>query len=156
MADTISQLIGRHPLLEGLPAADLEQVAGCSHNVVADEGRILFVEGEPATCLYLIRRGQVSLEIHSPGRGPVVIETMGPSSVVGWSWLFRPYRWSFTGRVTSPLAAVAVDGGCLRAKAEADHDLGFILMRRFAGLMLERLQATRIRLLDLYGDGSSR
>ncbi len=156
MAETIVELIGGHPLLEGLSPTDVEQVAGCSRNVVAEPGDILFLEGDPATTLYLIRRGRVSLEVHAPGRGPLVIETVGPRSVVGWSWLFPPYRWNFTGRVTSPLGAVAVDGNCLRAKAEADHELGFLLMRRFASLMLERLQATELRVLDLYGDGPGR
>jgi CRP/FNR family cyclic AMP-dependent transcriptional regulator len=154
MAESLAELIGRHPVLEGLSPADVAQVAGCSHNLVAEVGEVLFWEGDPATTLYLVRRGQISLEVHAPGREPLLIETVSEGSVVGWSWLFPPYRWTLSGRVSAPLGAVAIDGSCLRGKAEADHELGYVLMRRFAAIMLQRLLATRLRLLDLYGDGS--
>ena len=50
------------------------------------------------------------------------------------------------------MRALAFDGACLRGKCEADPGLGYALMQRFAPVMIERLQATRLRLLDLYGD----
>jgi hypothetical protein len=34
---------------------------------------------------------------------------------------------------------------------DADPALGHALSRRFIGVVVDRLQATRIRLLDLYG-----
>jgi hypothetical protein len=46
---------------------------------------------------------------------------------------------------------VAFDGACLRGKCENDHELGYELMRRFAAVLIERLQATRFQLLDVYG-----
>ena len=47
--------------------------------------------------------------------------------------------------------AIALDGKCLRGKCDDDHSLGYELMKRFAHIMEERLQATRLQLLDLYG-----
>jgi hypothetical protein len=41
----------------------------------------------------------------------------------------------------------------LRKKCEEDHDLGYELMKRFSAVMIQRLQATRLQLLDLYGEG---
>jgi hypothetical protein len=81
----------------------------------------------------------------------MTISTHGPGELIGWSWLFPPYRWHFDGRVVERGSAIAFDGECLRGKAEGDHDLGYELMKRFAAQMVERLQATRIQLLDLYG-----
>ncbi len=80
-----------------------------------------------------------------------MISTLGEGAVVGWSWLFPPHRWSFDARALEQVRAVAFDGGCLRGKCDADHELGYELMRRFAAVMLERLQATRLQLLDVYG-----
>ena len=80
-----------------------------------------------------------------------MIETLGPGEVVGWSWLFEPYRWQFDGRAVAPTRVVAFDGACLRGKCEADHELGYELMRRFVASVIERLQATRLQLLDVYG-----
>ena len=80
-----------------------------------------------------------------------MIETLHPGEVVGWSWLFAPYRWQFDGRVTEPSDLVTFDGACLRGKCDADHELGYQLMSRFAANVIARLQATRLQLLDVYG-----
>ncbi len=81
-----------------------------------------------------------------------MIETLQRGEVVGWSWLFEPYRWQFDARATRADArVVGFDGACLRGKCEADHELGYQLMRRFAASLIERLQATRLQLLDVYG-----
>jgi CRP-like cAMP-binding protein len=88
-----------------------------------------------------------------PTRGAVVIETLEAGEVVGWSWLFAPYRWHFDARALSLVRATSFDGACLRGKAESDPKLGYELMSRFAQVMIRRLQWTRLRLLDVYGDG---
>ena len=80
-----------------------------------------------------------------------MIETLHDGDVVGWSWLFPPHRWHFDGRATAPTSLIAFDGACLRGKCDADHELGYQLMRRFAASIVERLQATRLQLLDVYG-----
>jgi CRP-like cAMP-binding protein len=71
--------------------------------------------------------------------------------VLGWSWLFPPYRWHFDARALELTRAIALDGKCLREKCEEDHDLGYELVKRVAQIIMERLQATRLQLLDVYG-----
>ena len=61
-----------------------------------------------------------------------------------------PLEQSTPGRSTGT-SAVALDGACLRGKCEADTALGYRLMARFARLTQQRLQETRLQLLDLYG-----
>lgn len=156
MTTPISQLVAAHPLLAGLSDDAIAQVVGCAHNVAFKPGELLFAEGAPAETFYLIRRGHVSVEVHAPGRGPIVIETLGPGAVVGLSWLIRPHRWTFDARAGDAVGAIAIDGGCLRAKADADPAFGYALLQRVSGQLLARLQATRMRLLDLYGDGHGR
>ena len=51
---------------------------------------------------------------------------------------------------------VAFDAACLRGKADEDPVLGYELMRRFIPVIVERLQATRVRLLDVYGHVGAR
>jgi CRP-like cAMP-binding protein len=148
---SIAQLVARHPLLAGLDENAVAQVAGCARNVAFEPGRLLLAEGDRADTLYLVRRGHVAIEVHAPGRGSVVLETVGPGSVVGWSWLIPPYRWSFDARARDDVGAIAIDGACLRHKAQADPELGFALLSRVSSELLSRLQATRLRLLDLYG-----
>jgi CRP-like cAMP-binding protein len=147
------QLLARHDFLAGIGDEALETVVGCAQNAAFESGELLCTEGASADTFYLLRRGRVSLEVHAPGRGPVVIETVEPGSVVGWSWLVPPYRWTLDARAIGPVGAVAIDGACLREKAERDPSLGYALLTRISAHLLARLQATRIRALDLYGTG---
>lgn len=155
-ASPVAELVLDHPLLRGLPAGQVGPVAGCARNVALRPGEMLLREGGAADTFYLVRRGRVAIEVLSPASGPVVVETVGPGGCVGWSWLFPPYRWHFDARALEPVGAVAVDGACLRSKADSDPALGYALMTRVSAVLLERLQATRVRLLDLYGNGHDR
>jgi CRP/FNR family transcriptional regulator, cyclic AMP receptor protein len=149
----IPELIDEIPALAGLDPAGRELIAGCGRNVVVPTGAHLFREGDAANTFYAIRRGRVALELVPPAGAPMVIETLDAPEVVGWSWLFPPHRSRFDARVIEELHAIAFDGSCLREKCESDHDLGFELMRRFAQIITDRLQATRLRLLDVFGPG---
>jgi CRP-like cAMP-binding protein len=150
---TLDELVAHTAVFSGLGDAQVDLIAGCGRIVVFDAGRRLFREGDPADTFFLIRRGRVALTTHVPARGEITIETLEPGEVVGWSWLFEPYRWYFDARAVEDVGAIAFDGACLRGKCDADPALGYELMRRFAQVMIDRLQHTRTRLLDLYGDG---
>ncbi len=147
---TIDELIGESQTFAGLEPAQLELIAGCARNEHVDAGTMLLREGEPADQFFLIRHGVVALELDAPS-GPLVIQTLGDGEVVGWSWLFAPYRWQMDGRAISDCSLVNFDGACLRGKCEADHELGYQLMSRFAANVIDRLQATRFQLIDVYG-----
>lgn len=148
----IADLLAEHPLFHGLDPPVLALVSGCGRNVHFDAGTRILHEGAPADTFYVLRGGRVALEVFTPGRGPVVIETLGPGDVLGWSWLFPPYRWHFDAHAADSVRAIALDGVCLREKCHDDPLLGYELTQRFASVMLDRLQATRLRLLDVYGD----
>jgi CRP-like cAMP-binding protein len=148
---TLEELIAASPVFAGLAPEHLALIAGCASNEHFAAGARIFSEDEPADRFYLIRKGALALEIDAPGRGALVIETLHEGEVVGWSWLFEPYRWQFDGRASELTRVVSFDGACLRGKCEADHELGYQLMRRFAASLIDRLQATRLQLLDVYG-----
>jgi CRP/FNR family transcriptional regulator, cyclic AMP receptor protein len=153
---TLDAVLREAPVFAGLGREELELVAGCGSNVGFAEGKMLFREGDAADTFYLVRRGDIVLETFVPARGSMTIETLGAGEVLGWSWLFPPYRWHFDARALTPVRATAFDGACLRGKCVDDPVLGFDLMSRFAQVLIERLQWTRLRLLDLYGDAGLR
>lgn len=91
------------------------------------------------------------MEVHAPGGGDHLIDTVEAGDVVGWSWLVPPYHWFFDARAVGDVSVVSLDATCIRAKCDEDPRLGYALMQRVAQVMYQRLQATRVRLLDLYG-----
>jgi CRP/FNR family transcriptional regulator, cyclic AMP receptor protein len=148
---SLEQLIGDSPTFAGLDPRHLALIAGCGRLEHVAAGTPLFVEGAPADRFFLIRSGAVAIEVRGPTGHALVLESLHEGDVAGWSWLFPPHRWQFDGRATLPTSVIAFDGACLRGKCDADHELGYQLMRRFAGAIVERLQATRLQLLDVYG-----
>jgi CRP-like cAMP-binding protein len=153
---TVSQLLGEARFFDGLRAETIELVSGCASNVQFDPGTTIFREGEHADAFYLLRQGSVALETYVPARGAVMIETIEAGDVLGWSWLFPPYRWHFDASALTAVRATAFDGKCLRGKCAADPTLGYELVSRFAQTLIERLQWTRLRLLDVYGHDGER
>jgi CRP-like cAMP-binding protein len=148
---TIEPLLAKHPFFKGLAPEHLKLLVGCSTNVIFEADQFLFREGEDANTFYVIRSGRVQVETFSPKHGPITIQTAGEGDVLGWSWLVPPYHWRFDAKATDQVRVIAIDGKCLREKCEDDHNLGYELMRRFALIIAERLEATRLQLLDVYG-----
>jgi CRP-like cAMP-binding protein len=153
---TIDELLREHPFLADMDEATIALMAGCAVNVHVRPGEYLFREGEPADHFYVIRRGVVAVEVHQPARGPLVIDTVEAGEILGFSWLVEPYRYLFDARALQDTSAVSLDGVCLRGKCETDPRLGHELMKRVARTMYDRLHASRVRLLDLYGGADVR
>ena len=148
---TIDELLGEVPMFEGMARERIELIAGCASNRVFDDGAYLLREGEPADAFYVIRAGDVALETHVPQRGALTLQTLHSGDVLGWSWLVSPDRAAFDARALGEVHAMAFDGRCLRGKCDQDHDLGYDVLMRFVSVIVDRLQATRLQLLDVYG-----
>jgi CRP-like cAMP-binding protein len=148
---TLDALITESPVFAGLDAEQLALVAGCGRNVVFEPGDRIFREGDGADTFFLIRSGIVALDTYVPNRGALTVDTVGPGEIAGWSWLVEPYKWHFTGRAVEQVRAVQFDGACLRRKCDEDPLLGYDLLNRFVHVLVERLQATRFQLMDVYG-----
>jgi CRP/FNR family cyclic AMP-dependent transcriptional regulator len=154
--ETFEKVLAEHPFFRDLRPEHLDTVVGCAANVKFEPGRFVFREGDQADRFFVIREGKVGIEVFVPNRGPITIETVEGGEVLGWSWLFPPYKTHFDARALTHVRALALDGACLRGKCEKDTDLGFHFMRRFTQIVVERLEATRMQLLDLYGDAGER
>ncbi|MET7402435.1 cyclic nucleotide-binding domain-containing protein [Dactylosporangium sp. NPDC005572] len=147
---TTRELLEAHPFLAGLTAGDIGRLEPLARPEPFPAGTRIFEENGPAERFWLIGDGQVDLDIRVPGRGDVIMETLGPGTVLGWSWLFPPYRWHFGAVAAGPVRSIAVDGTAVRALCDADPVFGYELTRRFMAVVVGRMQATRLRLLDLY------
>ena len=147
----LERIVKEHPFFAGMQNAFCELVCGCAKNVRFEAGQYVFHEGEPADWFYLLRHGRVALQVTAPGRGAVTFQTIAEGEIDGLSWLIPPYRWTYDAKAIEPIRAIAMNASCLRQKCEADHDLGYEMMKRFMPVLIQRLQATRLQILDVYG-----
>lgn len=148
---SMEQIIGEHPFFAGIDTAYLRLISSCATNVRFEPGRYVLRHGESAERFYLLRHGRAVLELSAAGRGTLTFQTIGPGELIGVSWLIPPYRWTYDAKALELIRAIAVDAACLRGKCEQDHHLGYELMKRFMPVLIQRLQAARLQLLDVYG-----
>ncbi|EMP56221.1 putative Crp/Fnr family transcriptional regulator [Marinobacter santoriniensis NKSG1] len=148
---SIAQLVCEHPFFQGLNSEFCDLMCGCARNVRFNPGEYLFHQGEDADHLYLIRHGQVALELAVPGKSPVSFQTLHDGDVVGVSWVLPPYHWSSDARAMSLTRAIAMDAHCLRKKCDEDPALGYAVLKRLLPILTSRLNATQMQILDVYG-----
>ena len=139
-----------HPLLAGVAPTLRHQLAEFVSETAFPGGERIFVEGGPANRFWLLESGAVGLGLHVPGRGDQIVETVGAGQLLGWSWLLPPYRWRFEAASIAPVTALEFDAAGVRRRCDDDARFGYAVMRLFLPVVANRLQATRVRLLDIW------
>jgi CRP-like cAMP-binding protein len=138
-----------------LPAEHRQRLMQLAQEVSFPLGTRLFEEGGRADRFWIIRTGTVDLDMRVPGRRAAVLESLGHNELVGWSWLFPPYTWHLGAEAASPLRAFEFDATAVREICQEDPEFGRTIARWVGEVVAHRLQAARIRLLDLYGPNGS-
>jgi CRP-like cAMP-binding protein len=139
------EILDVHPFVAGLSKRALDRLSAYAHRAVFRPGQQLFAEGGSADRFWLLGDGEVELSLTVGGRR-VFIDRLGDGDVLGWSWLFPPYRWHFDAMATGQTSVVECDGPGVRRLCEQDREVGYELTHRFLDIVVRRLQATRMRL----------
>jgi len=148
---TLESILSEHYCFKGLEKKYLDMIVARATHAGYDEGDYIFHEGDKGDKLYIIREGIVALETRlAPDRDPITIQMIGEGDVLGWAWLFPPHLCHFDAKAVAPTKTVVLDGTFIRTKCEEDHDLGYELMKRFASLIQQRLQAVRLQNPNMY------
>jgi CRP-like cAMP-binding protein len=147
---TMAALLAEQPFFGGMRPIHLERLSYYAKRSVFHAGTRIFNEGGHADRFWVIRDGRVQLDTHLPGRPDAVIDTLGPGTVLGWSWLFPPHTWHFGALAMEPTLTVELEAPGVQRLCQGDPEIGYELTRRFMAIVVERLQATRVRLIDVY------
>lgn len=147
---TLEPILAEHPFFKDLKPEYLSILVGCASNVRFEANEMIFQHGGPANKFYIIRHGEVAIEVHDPRRRTIRIQTLRDGDVFGWSWMFAGRSSHFDARALILTRAIAMDGDCLRGKFNNDHSLGYEMMLRFTPVIIRRLEAASMQLLDIY------
>jgi CRP/FNR family transcriptional regulator, cyclic AMP receptor protein len=148
MSSATASTLAACPFLHGMSEDHLAMVASAAVEVTIPAGHRLFEDGGYARKFWLIESGRAALDLHVPGEGRVVIDSLGIGALLGWSWLFPPYQWAFGAVATTDVQAFEFDAEVVRARCAEDPELGYDLTRRVALILARRLRTTRIKLLS--------
>jgi len=151
MTNFIAEALSEHPIFKGLPFITLNDMIDCATEKLFSRGSTIFLEGEDANYFYLILSGAVDLSLHTHNKGPIAIQSLHNGDILGWSWLFSPFVWHFDAFAREKTNTIRIDGKCIRKRCKDNPELGYELMNRFSKVMLDRLNTTRLQLVDIYG-----
>jgi len=149
MIETLEPILREHPFFRDLRQEFFNIILGCASNVRFKPGEVIFNEGDEADKFYLIRQGNVAIDVARSKHNSITIQTVHDGDILGWSWLIPPYRARFLCRAVDDTRAIGLNGKCLREKCENDHDLGYELLKRMTKVFTQRLENTRLQLLEL-------
>jgi CRP/FNR family transcriptional regulator, cyclic AMP receptor protein len=155
MIEVTTSALAAHTFLRGMAPGHLDALTEAATDVMFPARHRMFAEGGHAASFWLIRAGHVELDLNVPGEGPVGFETVGIGGLLGWSWLFPPYRWAFGAVCATPVEAFEFDAAAVRSRCAADPALGYDLTTRLTHVLAGRLQKTRVRLIATSRTGIS-
>ena len=115
-------------------------------------GKVIFEEGAANPWLYLIVEGEVALEMCIPARGCTRILTLGPGDLLAWSSVLGGARMTAGAHALTDVRVLVASAQAILNLCAADHTFGFEFFQGVAAALSKRLVATRLQLLDLYGD----
>lgn len=123
---------------EGLSSAQLSVLR--PHFELCDfpSGMVVFVQGAPATYLYIVVAGEVLVEFKPDDSPPMVIARVRPGGIFGWSAALGNQAYTSGAVSTTYSQALRVQGEDLRSLCENHQDIADIILRQLANVIAER------------------
>ncbi len=146
----IENIISQVPMFKSLPKEAVSLIASCGEEVTFEPETQILTEGAMASTFYIIKTGTVSLQVREPQAIPIVVQTISSNSLLGLSWLSPPYQWAFDAFALEKVTAIEFHAACVREKLSASPEYGFVILQAILNVFLDRLQATRTRMIDIY------
>ena len=154
MGEALVDAVAGLPIFAGLSREELERLADMAVEETFPAGSAVFSEGEPAGDLYVMLDGRVTLCMRVPGQPDTCFLSLRSGELLGWSALLARPRVA-TARVMRPTKLLRFPRSDLLELCETDHHVGYAIMRQAFEEIAERLQTTRLQLLDMFGKPGS-
>jgi len=146
----LTKTLRRIPWFVDLEPDKLSRLSSVASIHELQPGQVLFREGDRKDCFYVVLEGQVSLDMEVPTRGVVTFYTAEAMDVVGWSSMTPIARQrTATVRARKPSLLIGFNSELLQQICDEDCELGYIIMRRLANVVANRLLTIRLCLLDI-------
>lgn len=146
--ESIIEYLSTHEFFSALSADIVKLLCEYANIREIKKGQILFQQGEYANKFYIVRNGRISVQIPALMGPTLEVQALCKNQVLGWSWLISPYQWHFQAKAEEDSTLLEFDGAALLVRCEQEPKFGYELLKRFAALMSERLDASRQKLMD--------
>jgi CRP/FNR family transcriptional regulator, cyclic AMP receptor protein len=129
--------ISKYDLFGGISSRVMKEITDICVEEVYDKGTTIFNQGERAENLYILREGTLNLMVKNGGS--LVFSLSEQGEVFGWSSLFESGRYTASGICDTDLKVFKIERKELYKILKHNAGDGFIIMRRLAGVIANRL-----------------
>lgn len=131
-------------LFKGLDQDQLAKIAAITREISMENGQKLFVEGDEAKHIYILKEGAVELMIEVDRDLQLPISMLrNPGEIFGSHALIAPYQYSLSARCEEAGTLLGIERSSLKELMVADRGLECMIMRNLAEDFLDRLRGTR-------------
>ena len=145
---SITEYLSAHEFFSQFRDDDLKFLCECSSMREIKKGQILFRQGEHADKFYVVRSGRISIQMPAIMGPTLEIQAVDEGQVLGWSWLISPYKWNFQTKAEEDSELLQFDGAAILARCEQEPKFGYELLKKFAALMSDGLNAARQKMME--------
>ena len=135
-------------IFEELNERELEQIAKAAKMEELGAGATLTEAGAPASRLYLIVDGRVTVNVQGPQGKIIGADEIGPGQVLGWSALVGPYVYTASGVTTEKTKLIVFSGSKLREIFEVNNHIGYRVLKGMGAVISRRISALESRVVN--------
>ncbi len=147
-------LLRQMDLTAGLSDVELGELAKIAHHTEFSAATVVFREGQNQSVIYWVVDGSITLETTGARLKPIVLLTVGPGEVLGWSALVGDSRMTAKASAVTNTRLIGFPADDLKKLCDENHELGYRVMNSIAENLSRRLHATRQFLVGAIEDSS--
>ena len=155
-----------------IPGDKLSAIAQMGERIEFKPQEVIFQQEDTAKNLYGVLDGEVELSLIFKGEvfktdiqyedsvhtrvevleRPIIIDTVGPGEIFGWSSLVNPKRLTATAKCSKLTQVFSLPAADLKSTLDKDPGLGYVIMERLAEIISSRLQSRTDKLIEAWGE----
>lgn len=140
-------------IFEGLTPQQVDMLSPFMQEVHLEKDVIVFEQGQPADCLYILLEGEVEVWYKPYDGPPLIVTRILPGGVFGWSAALQREAYTSAALPVVDGLAYRMHGSRLRELCVRYPDIGEIFLDRLAGVIAERLRNTHSSILNMLSQG---
>jgi len=148
--EPLEYAVANHEFFQDFKPEHLQLFQDCAGDAHYRKDQYLLHQGQENERFFIIRKGEVRLELTTPEYGTFPIQMVVQGEILGWSWIMPPYQSIFDARANEPTHVIAFDCRSLRRRCEIDFEFGYRVLQKFSLALSSRLDATRAKLIEYH------
>jgi CRP/FNR family cyclic AMP-dependent transcriptional regulator len=148
--ENIQSILTENYFFKDFTPSEIELLVKHAKFKTFNEGEFLFSTGQEAKSFYLVISGTVSLQVSSHEHGIIELDSVQDSEFIGWSWLKSPFIYKFDAINFVKTKTLKFDAKELKKEMDINHEFGFKMYKLFTLILIERLQAAKENIIDIY------